>query len=186
MNNTFEISFPYDVQYDGEHRFSDTVKVKLTEKDILDAAELFRKNGGYTVDFCALEKIVEKVEEQIYAEELFDHFDEDCDFELLEVELSTEIPQELLDLIDLHIDTRDVNLGYYSSNGNKEVRSFKLVTIPKDSFKAMLSVVELGRNDKPDFELLEELHPDVYNQIQSLSPAGCELKEFPFEVYEAF
>lgn len=183
---TFEITFPYDVQYDGNYKFSEMIKVKLSEKEILEAAELFRKNGGFPVEFCALEKITDKVYDLIFTDDLLDHFDEDCDFDLVSVELYPEMPEELRDAIESYIDTKDVNLGYYSEENGKTTRDSKVVTISKEAFKAMLAIVELSRNDKPDFELLKGLFPDLYEQVAALSPAGSELREFPFEVYETF
>lgn len=183
---TFEITFPYDVQYDGNYKFSDMIKVKLSEKEILEATELFRKNGGFPVEFCALEKITDKVYDLIFTDDLLDHFDEDGDFDLVSVELDPEMPEELRDAIDSYVFTKDVNLGYYTIEDGKETRNSKLVSISKEVFNAMLAVVELGRDDKPDFGLYKDIFPELHEQVSALSPAGSELREFPFEVYETF
>lgn len=183
---TFEVIFPYDVLYDGGFTFSEMIKVKLSEKDILAAADKFRKNGGFPVELCALESIVEKVEEEIYTGDLYTHFEDDCDYELISVELAPQIPQELVDAVEQYLDTKDVTLACYSEKDGKEEQRMERVTISKDAFNTMHGIVELGRNDKTDFGLLKELFPDIYEQVKALSPAGSELREFPFEIYDTF
>ena len=194
---TKTISFSFDVFNGNEIIAQDTLKYKLSEKELREVAAVMDGNGGHRVDLCTLEKLTAAVEEEIYVNRLPEIVPEDGDFEDVYVQLQEEMPEDLVNAADEYVRLKEVTIVYYIQKDGEELKREGQFGISPKDYTAMKKTALSEEDRESNFSLMKKLFPKEYhNVVELVEENGYKecvrdfgqafpvvLREFPFQVF---
>lgn len=194
---TKTISFSFNVFNGNEIIAQDTLKYKLSEKELREVAAVMDGNGGHRVDLCALEKLTAVIEEEIYVNRLPDYVPEDVDYEDVYVQLQEEMPEELVMAADEFVRLKEVTIVYYILKDGEELKRDGQFGISPKDYAAMKRTALSEEDRESDFSLMKKLFPKEYHNVAELVEENgykecvrdfgqgfpVVLREFPFQVF---
>ena len=195
MTNT--ISFSYTVLNGNEIIAQEILTVKLTEKELRQVAEVMNANGGHQVELCALEKLSERLLDEIFTKQLPEILPKDTEWEDVFVQLQEEMPKELVEAADEYVPLKNVTISYYIQKDGSELKHEGEFGISPKAFAAMKKTALSEEKRDTDFELMKRLFPKEYDVVAELVKEyafkecvrdfgqgfPAVLKEFPYQVY---
>ena len=194
---TKTISFSFNVFNGNEIIAQDSMKYKISEKELREVAAVMDGNGGHRVDLCALERLTAAIEEDIYVNHIPELVPDDVDYENVYVQLQEEMPEELVSAADEFVRLKEVTIVYYIQKDDKELkREGQFGVSPKD-YAAMKKTALSEGDRESDFTLMKKLFPREYHNVAELvEEYGYKecvrdfgqgfpvvLREFPFQVF---
>ena len=173
------------------------LSVKLTEKELRQVAEVMDTNGGHQVELCALEKLTERLQEEIFTKQLPEILPEDTEWENIYVELQEDMPQELVEAADQYVRMKSVTFVYFIQKDGTELKREGEFGISPKAFAAMRKTALSEEARESDYELMQRLFPKEYEEVTELVKEyafkecvrdfgqgfPAVLKEFPYQVY---
>ena len=195
MTNT--IPFSYTVLNGNEIIAQEILTVKLSEKELRKVAEVMNANGGHQVELCALEKLSERLLEEIFTKQLPEILPEDTEWENVFVQLQEDMPKELVEAADEYVLLKNVTINYYIQKDSTELKHEGEFGISPKAFAAMEKTALSEENRESDFGLMKQLFPMKYDEAAELvmehafkecvrdfgQGFPALLKEFPYQVY---
>ncbi len=194
---TKTISFSFNVFNGNEIIAQDSMKYKISEKELREVAAVMDGNGGHRVDLCALERLTAAIEEDIYVNRIPELVPDDVDYENVYVQLPEEMPEELVSAADEFVRLKEVTIVYYiQKNGEELKREGQFGISPKD-YVAMKKTALSEDERESDFALMKKLYPREYHNVAELVEENgykecvrdfeqgypVVLREFPFQVF---
>ena len=194
---TKTISFSFNVFNGNEIIAQDTMKFKLSEKELREVAAVMDGNGGHRVDLCDLEKLTAVIEEDIYVNHIPELVPEDVDYEDVYVQLQEEMPEELVTAADEFVRLKEVTIVYYIQKDGEELKRDGQFGISPKDYAAMKRTALSEEYRESDFDLMKKLFPKEYHNIAELVEENgykecvrdfgqgfpVVLREFPFQVF---
>lgn len=195
MMNT--IPFSYTVLSGNDIIAQEIISVKLTEKELRQVAEVMDANGGHQVELCALEKLSEKLLDDIFIKQLPETLPEDTDWDNIFVQLQEDMPQELVEAAGQYVQMKSVTFVYYIQKDGTELKREGEFGISPKAFAAMRKTAVSEESRTTDYELMQKLFPKEYEEVTELVKEYAfkecvrdfgqgfptVLKEFPYQVY---
>ena len=194
---TKTISFSFNVCNGNEIIAQDSMKYKISEKELREVAAVMDGNGGHRVDLCALERLTAAIEEDIYVNHIPELVPDDVDYENVYVQLQEEMPEELVSAADEFVRLKAVTIVYYILKDGKELKREGQFGISPKDYAAMKKTALSEENRDSDFALMKKLFPKEYFNVAELVEENgykecvrdfgqgypVVLREFPFQVF---
>ena len=194
---TKTISFSFNVFNGNEIIAQETLKYKLSEKELREVAAVMDGNGGHRVDLCALEKLTDVIEEEIYVNRIPELVPEDVDYGDVYVQLQEEMPEELVTAADEFVRLKEVTIVYYILKDGEELKRDGQFGISPKDYAAMKRTALSEEYRESDFDLMKKLFPKEYHNVAELVEENgykecvrdfgqgfpVVLREFPFQVF---
>ena len=194
---TKTISFSFNVCNGNEIIAQDSMKYKISEKELREVAAVMDGNGGHRLDLCALEGLNAAIEEEIYVNRIPELVPDEVDYENVYVQLQEEMPEELVSAADEFVRMKEVTIVYYILKDGKELKREGQFGISTKDYAAMKKTALSEENRDSDFALMKKLFPKEYFNVAELVEENgykecvrdfgqgypVVLREFPFQVF---
>ena len=195
MTNT--IPFSYSALNGNETVAQEILTVELSEKELRQVAAVMDANGGHKVELCALEKLTERLLDEIFIKQLPQILPEDTEWDDIFVQLQEEMPKELVEAADEYVRLKNVTISYYIQKDGAEIKREGEFGISPKAFAAMKKTAVSEESRDSDFGLMKKLSPKEYDEVAELVKEyafkecvrdfgqgfPAVLKEFPYQVY---
>lgn len=172
---TKTISFSFDVLNGNEIIAQETLNYAMSEKQIREVAAVMDQNGGHRVELCALEKLTEALEEEIFLNCIPEKERDDFDYEDIYVKLQEQMPEELVAAADEFVQLKEVNITYYIQKDGEELKREGLFGISPKEYNAMRKTAVSEEERDTDFGLMKRLFPEEYYKVT------CLVEEYAFK-----
>lgn len=190
--NTFSVDYEVYNVNTNETIDRQTMEVEVTDKQLREMAKVMEDNGGFAPEFSVFQHIYDYLCEEciIDYQENYAPYDDDF-WEKHNIELSDNVPEEMLQAVEKYIKNKEVNVIYYYEEDGEVRTGNALVKLPSATYRIMVETAKTKPSEKSDFEHLKDTCPEAFDEVIRLvaSEAGGVqphfiLKEFPYQVLE--